>query len=58
MYTTFMFVKSHYDILVHLILSGFPLDLLNKLLGNIYHMIPFSHTSYSRSILLIYFVFW
>lgn len=55
---TFIFVKSHYDVLVYLILSGFPLDLLNKLQGNIYHMIPFSHTSYSRNVLLIYFVFW
>lgn len=57
-HTTFMFVASHDDVLVHLTLSGFPLDLLNKLLGIIYHTIPFSHTSYSRNVLLIYFVFW
>lgn len=55
---SFMFVESHGDFLVHLILSGFPLDLLNKLLGIIYHMILFSHISYSRNVLLIYFVFW
>lgn len=54
----FMFVESRGDFLVHLILSEFLLDLLNKLLGIIYHMILFSHSSYSRNVLLIYFVFW
>jgi len=55
MYNFFIFVKSYYNILLHLILCVFPLNFSGKLLGNVFHMIPFYHAYCSRNASPIHF---